>query len=166
MTFIWRFYWIIKRNLHLAKMNNLPKHHGAGHHAAASVASAKGRPWFRNKVPFDKHSSVSLDKHSSVSRVRDEAFSALVSSIAAFDTVSLLEYGAKSDVETELSSTSTFGVRAFCLYSQSNYLRKHIFKVFICCSLCSVLYSFQFWDSLHFLLYFGLPSFNKNLLQL
>jgi len=27
----WRFHWILKRNLHLAKMNNLPKHHGAGH---------------------------------------------------------------------------------------------------------------------------------------
>jgi len=26
--------------MHLAKMNNLPKHHGAGPNAAASVASA------------------------------------------------------------------------------------------------------------------------------
>ena len=28
--FIWRFYWIIKRMVYLAKVNNLPKHHGAG----------------------------------------------------------------------------------------------------------------------------------------
>jgi len=28
---------------YLAKMNNLPKHHGAGPNAAASVASAQGR---------------------------------------------------------------------------------------------------------------------------
>ena len=29
----------------MAKLNNLPKHHGAGPNAAASVASALGRPW-------------------------------------------------------------------------------------------------------------------------
>jgi len=40
MKFIWRFYWIIKRKVYLAKMSNLPKHHGAGPNAAASVALA------------------------------------------------------------------------------------------------------------------------------
>jgi len=36
MKFIWRFYWILKRKVYLAKTNNLPKHgagpqsHGAG----------------------------------------------------------------------------------------------------------------------------------------
>jgi len=30
MKFIWRFYWFLKRKVYLAKMNNLPKHHGAG----------------------------------------------------------------------------------------------------------------------------------------
>jgi len=44
MKFIWRFYWILKRKVYLAKMNNLPKHHGAGPNAATSVASAEGRP--------------------------------------------------------------------------------------------------------------------------
>ena len=44
MKFIWRFYWILKRKVYLADMNNLPKHHGAGLNTAASVASAYGRP--------------------------------------------------------------------------------------------------------------------------
>ena len=30
MIFISRFYWILERKVYLAKMNNLPKHHGAG----------------------------------------------------------------------------------------------------------------------------------------
>jgi len=29
MKFIWRLYWILKRKVYLAKVNNLPKHHGA-----------------------------------------------------------------------------------------------------------------------------------------
>ena len=51
----WRFHWILKWKLHLAKMNNLPDapwhwRHGAGPpeggpNATASVALAKGRPW-------------------------------------------------------------------------------------------------------------------------
>ena len=45
MEFIRRFYWLLKRKVYLAKMNYLPKHYGAGPNAAASVASAYGRPW-------------------------------------------------------------------------------------------------------------------------
>jgi len=30
MRFKSRFYWILERKEYLAKMNNLPKHHGAG----------------------------------------------------------------------------------------------------------------------------------------
>jgi len=45
MMFVNRFHWIRERYEYLAKMNNLPKHHGAGPNAAALVASAWGRPW-------------------------------------------------------------------------------------------------------------------------
>jgi len=37
IKFIWRFYWILKRKVDLVKMDNLPKHHGAGPSAAASA---------------------------------------------------------------------------------------------------------------------------------
>jgi len=47
MKFIWRFYSVLTRKVYLAKINNLPKHHGAGPIAAASVASAWVRPWAR-----------------------------------------------------------------------------------------------------------------------
>jgi len=45
MKFIWHVYLILKGKVYLAKMNNLPKHDGAGPqrrgpNAAASVASA------------------------------------------------------------------------------------------------------------------------------
>jgi len=55
MKFMWRFYWIHKRKVYLAKMNT---HHGAGPkgagpNAAASVASAWGRiwSWFESPTP-------------------------------------------------------------------------------------------------------------------
>ena len=41
MKVIWRFYWILKRKVYLAKINILSKHHDAGPNAATS---AWGRP--------------------------------------------------------------------------------------------------------------------------
>ena len=42
MQFIWRFYWILKRKVCLAKMNNLPKHHGAGSQRRGAHCSCIG----------------------------------------------------------------------------------------------------------------------------
>jgi len=40
MSFISHLYWILERKEHLEKMNNLPKHHGAGPNAAESARPA------------------------------------------------------------------------------------------------------------------------------
>jgi len=44
MKFISGLYWILERKWYLKKMNNLPKHHGAGPNAAASVYGRPCRP--------------------------------------------------------------------------------------------------------------------------
>jgi len=59
MKFMWRFYWIFKRMVYLAKINNLPKHHGAGLQRCRTQCSCIGlRPtlkavirlsWFENR---------------------------------------------------------------------------------------------------------------------
>jgi len=40
--FIWRFYWLLKRKVYLAKMNNLPKHHSAGPQRRGAQCSCIG----------------------------------------------------------------------------------------------------------------------------
>jgi len=40
--FIWRFYWFLKRKVYLAKMNNLPTHHGAGPQRRGAQCSCIG----------------------------------------------------------------------------------------------------------------------------
>jgi len=47
--------------VYLAKMNNLPKHHGAGPNAAASVASAQGQPWLFGLFHKVGHEKLSLE---------------------------------------------------------------------------------------------------------
>jgi len=42
MKFTWRFYWILKCKVYLAKMNNLPKHHGAGPQRRGAQCSCIG----------------------------------------------------------------------------------------------------------------------------
>ena len=42
MKFIWHFYWIHKRKVHLVKMNNLPKHHGTGPQSRGAQCSCIG----------------------------------------------------------------------------------------------------------------------------
>ena len=42
MKFPCRFYWILKRKVYLAKMNNLPKHHGAGPQRGEAQCSCIG----------------------------------------------------------------------------------------------------------------------------
>jgi len=42
MKFLWRFYWILKRKVYLAKMNSLPKHHGAGSQRRGAQCSCIG----------------------------------------------------------------------------------------------------------------------------
>jgi len=42
MKFIWRFYCIPKRKVYLEKINNLPKHHGAGPQRRGAQCSCIG----------------------------------------------------------------------------------------------------------------------------
>jgi len=63
MKFIWRFYWIIKRKVYLAKMNNLPKHHGAGPQRRGAQCSCIGCIGLRPALSGYSHgASVSTQK--------------------------------------------------------------------------------------------------------
>jgi len=51
MKFIWRFYWILKRKVYLANMNNLPKHHGAGAQRRGAQCTCIGCIGLRPALP-------------------------------------------------------------------------------------------------------------------
>ena len=51
MKFICRFYWILKRKVYLAKMNNLPKDHGAGPQRRGAQCSCIGCIGLRPALP-------------------------------------------------------------------------------------------------------------------
>ena len=51
MKFIWRLYWILKRKVYLAKMNNLPKHHSAGPQKCGAQCSCIGCIGLRPALP-------------------------------------------------------------------------------------------------------------------
>ena len=135
MKFIWRFYWILKCKVYLAKKNNLPKHHAAGPQRRGAQCSCIGciglRPTLlRVHLPiYDRHAVYvfALCYHRSVIPSLWFCFYAI-------------------------------GVRWFFSLSERNYLRKAYFPVFTWRSLCfdlfiSVLFSLTFCSFLaqHFI---------------
>ena len=51
MKSLWRFYCILKRKVYLAKMNNLPKHHGVGPQRRGAQCSCIGCIGLRPVLP-------------------------------------------------------------------------------------------------------------------
>jgi len=58
MKFMWRFYWILERKVYLTKMNNLPKHHGAGPQETRAQCSSIGCIGLRPALQVIKYSNL------------------------------------------------------------------------------------------------------------
>jgi len=80
MKFVWRFYWVLKPKVYLAKMSNPPKHHGAGPQRRGAQCSCIGcivlRPALR--VTRSKNCFLSNVRNLHASLLEKKSFSVLI----------------------------------------------------------------------------------------